>query len=97
MNDLGEVNYILGIQIIHDRKNRSIALSQALYVDNVLSKFNMQDSKKGFLLFLLGVKILKEQSPKNAQEEEDMNKILYSSALGSLMYVMLCIDVTYVL
>ena len=49
MKDLGEANYILRIQIIRDRKNKILALSQASYIDKVLARFSMQDSKKGLL------------------------------------------------
>ena len=49
MKDLGEASYILGIQIIRDRKNKLLALSQASYIDKVLARFSMQDSKKGLL------------------------------------------------
>ena len=43
---LGEAIYILGIQIIRDRKNKLLALSQASYIDKVQAQFSMQDSKK---------------------------------------------------
>ena len=41
MKDLGEASYILGIQIIRDRKNKLLALSQASYIDKVLARFSM--------------------------------------------------------
>ena len=50
----------------------------------------MQDSKKGQTPFRHGVSLSKDQSPKTAQEIEDMRKIPYASAVGSLMYAMLC-------
>ena len=37
MKDLGEASYILGIQIIRDRKNKLLALSKATYIDKVLA------------------------------------------------------------
>ncbi|MCV5002720.1 reverse transcriptase domain-containing protein, partial [Escherichia coli] len=49
MKDLGNANYVLGIQILRDRKNKLLILSQASYVDKVLARFSMQDSKKGLL------------------------------------------------
>ena len=49
--DLGEQNYMLGIQIIHNRENRSITLSQASHIDKILFRFKMQDLKRVFLLF----------------------------------------------
>ena len=47
MKDLGQTSYVFGIQIIRDRKNRLLALSQASYIDKVLARFSMQNSKKG--------------------------------------------------
>ena len=41
MKDLGNANYVLGIQILRDRKNRVLALSQATYIDKVLTRFSM--------------------------------------------------------
>ena len=49
MKDLGQASYVLGIQIIRDRKNRLLELSQASYIDKVLARFSMQNSKKGQL------------------------------------------------
>ena len=46
MKDLGNANYVLGIQILSDRKNRVLALSQATYIDKVLTRFSMQNSKR---------------------------------------------------
>ena len=49
MKDLGEATYILGIRILRERSKRLIGLSQSTYLDKVLKKFNMQNSKKGDL------------------------------------------------
>ena len=38
MKDLGEAQYVLGIKIIRDSKNKIIALSQEKYIDSILSK-----------------------------------------------------------
>ena len=90
MKDLGEASYILGIQIIRDHKNKLLALSQASYIDKLLARFSMQDSKKGLLPTRHGIILSEEQCPKIPQEEEDMRRIPYASAVGSLMYAMLC-------
>ena len=90
MKDLGDASYVLGIQIIRDRKNRLLALSQASYIDKVLARFSMQNSKKGLLPSRHGISLSKQQCPKTPQEEEDMRRIPYASAVGSLMYAMLC-------
>ncbi|TYJ97931.1 gag/pol protein [Cucumis melo var. makuwa] len=90
MKDLGEAQYVLGIQIIRDRKNKTLVLSQATYIDKMLVRYSMQNSKNDLLPFRHGVHLSKEQCPKTPQEVEDMRRIFYVSAVGSLMYVMLC-------
>ncbi|KAI3780168.1 hypothetical protein L2E82_10129 [Cichorium intybus] len=49
MKDLGEAAYILGIRILRDRKKRLIGLSQGTYLEKVLKRFSMENSKKGEL------------------------------------------------
>jgi hypothetical protein len=49
MKDLGEASYILGIKIYRDRSKMLIGLSQSMYIDKVLKRFNMNESKKGFI------------------------------------------------
>ena len=41
MKDLGNTNYVLGIEILRDRKNKMLALSQAAYIDKVLAWFSI--------------------------------------------------------
>ncbi|GKB21018.1 retrotransposon protein, putative, ty1-copia subclass, partial [Tanacetum coccineum] len=51
MKDLGEAAYILRIKIYRDRSKRLIGLSQSTYIDKILKKFNMHNSKKGSILY----------------------------------------------
>ena len=90
MKDLGEASYILGIKLLRDRKNKMLALSQSSYIEKILVKFNMQDSKKGLLPSRHGVPLSRDQCPKTSDEIENMKKVPYASAVGSLMYAMLC-------
>nr|AAX94813.1 retrotransposon protein, putative, Ty1-copia sub-class [Oryza sativa Japonica Group]ABA93176.1 retrotransposon protein, putative, Ty1-copia subclass [Oryza sativa Japonica Group] len=99
MKDLGEAAYILGIRIYKDRSKRLIGLSQSTYIDKVLKRFNMQDSKKGFLPMSHGINLGKNQCPQTTNERNKMSVIPYASAIGSIMYAMLCTrpDVSYAL
>ena len=45
MKDLGPAQQILGMQIMRDRKNKSLWLSQEKYIKKVLDRFNMKDVK----------------------------------------------------
>ena len=75
MKDLGEASYILGIKLHRDRSNRMIGLSQASYIDKILERFSMENSKKGFLPFRHGVALSKDQCPKTPEEREAMRGI----------------------
>ena len=82
--------YILGIKIYRDRSQWLLGLSQSGYIDKVLKRFSMQDSKRGFLPMSHGIKLNKSQCPTVKDEIENMDKIPYSSAIGSIIYAMLC-------
>ena len=97
MKDLGEATYILGIHIYRDRAKRTIGLSQSLYINKILKKFNMLESKKGLLPARHGIHLSKKMPPQTFEDRERMAKIPYASAIGSLMYAMLCTrpDIAY--
>ena len=99
MKDLGEAACILGINIYRDRSKRFLGLSQSIYIDKVLLRFSMQNSKKGFLPMSHGMSLSKTQDPSSREERDRMDQIPYASAIGSIMYAMLCTrpDVSYAL
>ena len=90
MKDLGEAAYILGIKIYRDRSRRLIGLSQSTYLDKILKKSKMDQAKKGFLVVLQGVKLIQTQCRTTAKDREKMKVTPYASAIGSIMYAMLC-------
>ena len=67
-----------------------LCLSQESYIETVLRRFSMQDAKKGFLPFRHGIHLSQEMCPKTTSEIAEMRRIPYASAVGSLMYAMLC-------
>ena len=76
-----------------------LGLSQATCIDKILVKFAMHNSKKRLLPFRHGVPLSKEQCPKTIKEERRMKAVPYASAVGSLMYAMVCTrpDIYYVI
>jgi len=99
MKDLGEAAYILGIKIYSDRSKRLIGLSQETYIDKVLKRFNMEQSKRGFLLMSHGMRFSDKQCPSSDEERKRMSKVSYTLSIGSIMYAMICTrpDVSYAL
>jgi hypothetical protein len=67
-----------------------IGLSQDAYMDKILIGFNMEDSRKGFLPMSHDISLSKKQCPSTPDEQERMRVISYASAIGSIMYAMLC-------
>eukprot|EP00253_Pinus_taeda_P005723 PITA_05723 len=79
MTDMGLLKYFLGIDV--DQNENGIFISQAKYVNEVLERFNMQDSKETITPTVMGLKLSKEDSSK------DFDPSVYKSIVGSLMYL----------
>ena len=90
MKDMGEAAYILGVKIERDRSKKMLALSQEHYIKKVLEKFHMQDCKPIDTPIAKGEGLNLRMCPKTPDEKAQMEKVPYSSAVGSLMYAMMC-------
>ena len=78
MKDLGEAEFCLGIQIIRKRKEGKMLLLQKSYLENLLVKFGMQDSKPISTPQDLGMKLSKM---KESQLTSDVIKQLLEDLL----------------
>ncbi|KAL0396228.1 UNVERIFIED_CONTAM: hypothetical protein Scaly_0071200 [Sesamum calycinum] len=78
MNDMGRASYILGIKIYKDISRRMLGLTQSLYIEKVLKRFKMENSKRGFIPITHGIKLSKKQSPKTNEELKRMSDIPYA-------------------
>ena len=82
MSDLGELTYCLGLEISRDRENRLLRISQEKYIRDILDRFGMTSCRP--------VSTPLEPNIENVQNEteQDMSRVPYRSAVGSIMYVM---------
>ena len=96
MKDMGEAQYILGVQIRRNRGRRQLYLSQAEYVRTILKRFRMEDCNQAVSPMATGVKLLK-RDPEEEAGLDDMSNIRYASAVGALMYAALATrpDIAY--
>lgn len=85
MKDLGEASYCLGIKIERDRKIGSISLNQTQYVESMLRKYNMHDSHPVATPLDINKSLLKTNLMSN-KHTEDLQRIPYQAAVGSLLY-----------
>ena len=90
MKDLGAAKRILGMEIHRDRKGEKLYLSQERYLEKVLSKFNMRDCKAVSTPLAAHFRLSAECCPQTEEDINRMSNIPYSSAVGSLMYAMVC-------
>ncbi|CAM8980353.1 unnamed protein product [Rhodiola kirilowii] len=88
MKDLGAAKQILGMTII--RNGAELKLSQKEYVEKVLNRFNMNNAKPVSTPLASHFKLPKDFSPSTEEDEKHMANIPYASAIGSLMYAMVC-------
>ena len=99
MKDLGEACYSIGIKIHRDRSKKMLGLSQTTYIDKILKRYKMEESKKGFLPARHGISLSSKDGPMTDEEVRYMSTVPYASAIGSIMYEMNCTrpDVSYAL
>lgn len=90
MKDLGSATNVLGIQIEYDRKNGVIHLSQRKYAEQVLKRFNMNDSTPVKLPSDPNQRLTMEMAPSNKEQLEEMKNIPYQEAVGSILYLAQC-------
>src|SRR5438045_9603523 len=90
MKDLGAAKKILGMEIIIDRKSGKLYLSQKYYIEKVLHRFNMHNAKPVSTPLATHFKLSSALCPVSEDDIEYMSRVPYSSAVGSLMYAMVC-------
>jgi hypothetical protein len=91
MKDLGEAEYILGIQIIRNAERTSITLSQRSYMHTILQRFKMEHCAP--VLTPIEPGLCLEPLSAGLQPFD----VPYQALIGSLMYLMLatCPDIAF--
>ncbi|KAJ9557676.1 hypothetical protein OSB04_012290 [Centaurea solstitialis] len=90
MKELGAAQKILGMEIVRDRKSCRLRLTQGEYIQKILKRFNLDGAKTSSTPLPKHIKITSEDCPKDYKEKDEMLKVPYASAVGSLMYAMVC-------
>nr|GEW48395.1 retrotransposon protein, putative, Ty1-copia subclass [Tanacetum cinerariifolium] len=90
MKDLGEAAYILRIKIYRDISRQLIGLCQSAYIEKILKRYCMENSKCGSIPMQEKLKLSKLQGASTPAELKRMQNVPYASAVGSIMYVVRC-------
>ena len=89
ITDLGELHWILGIEVRRIRERRLLLLSQRSYIDSILQRYGFEDAKPVSLPMDPSIRLSSAQSPSTTEEFARMRNVPYHEAIGSLMYASL--------
>ena len=78
MKDMGLATYVLGIKIIRDINTKLLYLDQENYLEKVLNKFNIAESKTLSTLVSKGTILSKNMRPQDKEEQEFMENVPYA-------------------
>ncbi|GJX68759.1 retrotransposon protein, putative, ty1-copia subclass [Tanacetum coccineum] len=84
------VEFLDGIKIYRDRSRRLIGLCQSAYIEKILKRFFMENSKRGSIPMQVKLRLSKSQGASTPAELKRMQNVPYASAVGSIMYAMRC-------
>ena len=86
ITNLGELHWLLGIEIQCDRTHHIIQLSQHVYIDSILHCYGFKDLKPVSIPMDVNVCFTSSQSPSTTAEHAQMCDVPYHEAVGSAMY-----------
>ena len=89
ITDLGEIHWILGIEVHRERECRLLFLSQRSYLESIIQRYGFEDLKPVALPMETSTRLTSAQSPSTTNEIAQMRNIPYHKAVGSLMYASL--------
>ena len=87
ITDLGPISWLLGMKVTRDHGNCTISLSQELYVNTILAKYNFTDVKPVSILLDPYIQLSEKQSSTITNEIACMRNIPYRQAVGSLIHL----------
>jgi hypothetical protein len=87
IKDLGSPVKLLGIRVRHDFSAHSVSLDQEVYVDELLSRFNMVHSKEVCTPHQPGVYLTEDMCPSSQSDKFVMADIPYAELVGGLNFL----------
>ena len=89
IKDLGDLNWLLGLEVTRDRGRRTITFGQSAYIQKVVDRFNLQDAKPLSIPMNPGNNLSVRDCPEAPDEIDKMRHVPYKEAIGSLMYTVI--------
>ncbi len=89
VTDLGELHWLLGMEVKRDREARSIHLSQLSYIDSILRRHNLDEAKPLTTPMDPNIHLSTADCPASTADHALMRNVDYRGAVGALMYAAL--------
>jgi len=98
ITNLGEIHWLLGIEVKRDQEGSKILLSQRSYINTSFRRYGFEDLKPVSTPMDPATCLSSIDLPQSTMDIAQMAKVPYQEAVGTLMYVMLGtrLDITYV-
>jgi len=89
-NSLGELRWFLGMQIVQSADRHTISINQRQYILKILDTLAFQEIPVSAIPMRSGTKLSIDQCPKTESEERAMVSVPYKTAIGMLIFLMIC-------
>ena len=86
ISDLGELHWILGIEVRHERENKRNFLSQRAYLNSILHRYGLDELKPVSSPMETSIKLTTAQSPSNTEEIARMHNVPYHDGVCALAH-----------
>ena len=96
ITDLGDIHWLLGIEILRDRPARRLHLSQRSYIDSIIRRYGLQDLKPVSLPMDPNIRLTSVQSPTTTAQFAQMRDVTNSCTNDASIWVVthLCCYIT---
>ena len=86
ITDNGPTSWFLGFQIKRDRKAKTISINQCAYIEGMVEKFRLTSAKPVLTPMEPGAQFSIDQCPSTINKTARMQGVLYSEAIGSVLW-----------
>ena len=75
ITDLGPISWLLGLAVVRDRDKWTISLSQSAYIESLLHRFNLEDTKTLTVPINSNVRLTSEDCPTTVEGKVNMKGV----------------------
>jgi hypothetical protein len=86
---LGEVRWMLGMLIKHDCAAQTISISQEVFINSILARFNLADATSITTPLIPGTQLSSADCPTSQNDKDEMGTCPYRELVGALAWLTL--------